>query len=285
MAPVAVALLHPQRVQRVVAGVAQPVRGARRDEYVEHTGRELGGDVQLPAQFAHVGDTAGAHPCVAEVDLTRPAEREGLVGKAVGRRRAGQRLQQVARVGAHHTEHRVRRGDVGGHHPRLGGKVILEVAEVAHLRGRCGHDQVAIGRQPSDGEIGLDAAALVEPLGVDDLADGHGHIVRADPVQHCLGIGAFQLELAERRLLEHADCVAHRMMLCRRVGEPVLLAVGVLVLGLHTLGGEPVGAFPARHLTEARAARRQPIVQRRATNPARRRRLEERPVHRVEQTQ
>ena len=61
VAPGAVALLHPERVHRVVAGVAETEIRAGVDNFLVDGGRELRGDVELPAQLADVGDPRGPH--------------------------------------------------------------------------------------------------------------------------------------------------------------------------------------------------------------------------------
>ena len=85
VAPMPVALLHAQRVERVVAGEAQARSLAAFAEHVEDARSELGRNVDLPAELADVGDAAGANPGIAEIDLLRCAERERFVGE-VGRR-------------------------------------------------------------------------------------------------------------------------------------------------------------------------------------------------------
>lgn len=47
-------------------------------------------------------------------------------------------------------------------------------------------------------KIRFDAAALVEPLGIDDLADRHGDIGGADLIQDPLSITTFDEELRKR---------------------------------------------------------------------------------------
>ncbi len=79
VAPVAVALLGAAGVHGVVAGVGQPELPAGLDDPVEDVGRELGRDVELPAQLADIGDPAGADPGVADLQLAR--------GARTGRRR------------------------------------------------------------------------------------------------------------------------------------------------------------------------------------------------------
>ena len=52
---------------------------ARLDEPVVDVHRLLGGDVQLVAELAEVGDADAQHAREADVDLARGAERERLV--------------------------------------------------------------------------------------------------------------------------------------------------------------------------------------------------------------
>src|SRR5262245_24510177 len=74
-------------------------------------------------------------------------------------------------------------------------------------------------------------------------------------------------------------------MLTRRMLEPVLAPVGVLVTRLGRPRREPVRTLPAGGFAETRAARLEPFVQARDPYPPRCLRLPERPMHRVEQTE
>src|SRR6185436_17274465 len=58
--PCAIGLLDTERLDGVVPGVPEPQIGTRLLERVVHTGRELHGHVELPAELAHVGDTRSA---------------------------------------------------------------------------------------------------------------------------------------------------------------------------------------------------------------------------------
>ena len=90
------------------------------DDPVEDVGRELGRDVELPAQLADIGDPAGAHAGVADLELARGAEREGGVGQIL----AGELLQQRARARPHQAEHRQAGGDVDHGAAGLGRDVL-----------------------------------------------------------------------------------------------------------------------------------------------------------------
>ncbi len=134
-------------------------------------------------------------------------------------------------------------------------------------------------------QVGLDGATIVEPLRVDDPPDRDGHVVGAHLVEHPLRVRSLHEELAERRQVEQTDALTDRLMLLPRVGEPVLSAVAVVVLGLDAVRGIPVGPLPAGHDAEAGTSLGQPVVQDRAPSAAGRLGLAVRPVHRVEQSQ
>ena len=68
------------------------------------------------------------------------------------------------------------------------------------------------GASLRDGEIGLDAAALVEPLGIDDAPAGHADVVGADRLQDALGIAALDRNLANDVMSNSAT--ASRTALC-----------------------------------------------------------------------
>ena len=74
--------------------------------------------------------------------------------------------------------------DVGQHAMRVGRNVPLQPVEVSHFGGCGGDHQIVVFGQPDNGEIRLDAAPGVQPLGVDDAARTHVHVVGADVVQH-----------------------------------------------------------------------------------------------------
>ena len=57
----AVALLQPQRFDRVVAAAGDAELVARGHQVLVHADRELGGNVELPTEFADVGDAGRAN--------------------------------------------------------------------------------------------------------------------------------------------------------------------------------------------------------------------------------
>src|SRR5215469_2132542 len=95
-----------------------------------------------------------------------------------------------------------------------------------------GDDEITIVTQPRDGQIGLDATALIEKLRVEHTADRHATINRRDAVECGLGVAALHQELRERALFEQPYALAHGAMLLGVVLEPVLSAPAVLVFRL-----------------------------------------------------
>ena len=267
----------------MIARVLETESRARLGETLEDIEHLLGRDVELPPELAHVGDAARAYARVADLDLARPTEGMGFV-RQIG---AGHRGQQRAALRTHHAEHGDARGDIG--RGAVQRRVIVQVAgqpsEIAGLADRRSDDEVARLGEPRDGEVGLDAAAIVEPLRVDDAAHRHIHLAGREAVEHRTGVPALDEVLGEAGLVEERDIVAHRAALGARVLEPVLAAVGVFVLRLDAGWREPVRALPARGLAHAGARGDQAVVQRRAARAARRPVLVVRPVHRVEQPQ
>ena len=265
----------------MVAGVDEVERLAGRQDLVVDAGRKLRGDVELPAEFTDVGDARCPHQAVAQFDLAAGRERERLVGQV--RRRQG--LQKGARVRPHQGDHAHRRGHVRGDAVRVRRNVRLEPVEVPHFACGGGDDQEAVFGQARHREIRLDAAALVQPLCVDDAAGLHIDLVGADPAEHPGRVPALQAELRERRLVEQPHVLAHGPMLGGRVVEPVLAPVAVLVARGHALRRVPVRPLPAREFPVAGAGRRQAVVQRRPAHAPRRLELAIRVVHGVEKTQ
>ena len=143
------------------------------------------------------------------------------------------------------------------------------------LQRRAGHDQQERGlREARDRQVALDAAALVQHLGVDDAAR------RARRRRWRRSAAAPPPRRGPRRgSCRRRSCRRAR----RRCGPPCARRAGCRTSsaasrhsGSRAPGPsrrEPVGALPARHLAEHGAARLEVLVQRRAADAARRRRL------------
>ena len=89
-------------------------------------------------------------------------------------------------------------------------------------------DHETIPGETGDGEIGLDAAALVQPLGVDDPAWSDVDVIGRDAVEHRHGVAALEHEFGEGGLIEQADRILDGFSLARGIGEPVLAAIGIV---------------------------------------------------------
>ena len=79
--------------------------------------------------------------------------------------------------------------------------------------GRAGDDQEALLRQAGDGEVALDAAALVEALGVDHRANRLVDLVGAHVVQELERSRTAHLDLVEGGLVEQTGVLACHQVL------------------------------------------------------------------------
>jgi hypothetical protein len=84
MAEMAEGLFDPAGIQRVQPAELQPVIAARPRQRFEDMRRLIGGDVELPAQLADIGDAVRAGEAHADLDLARGAEGMRRVGEIVG---------------------------------------------------------------------------------------------------------------------------------------------------------------------------------------------------------
>src|SRR5262245_66480823 len=115
-----------------------------------------------------------------------------------------------------------------------------EPGEVAGLRLGAGDDQVTVLGKTGDGEVRLDAAALVQPLGIDDPAGSDIDVIGRDAVQHRQRIASLENEFGEGGLVEQADRVPYRFGFDCSIGEPVLPPIGIAIFRLDTGWSEPV---------------------------------------------
>ena len=167
--------------------------------------------------------------------------------------------------------------------------IVVEVAadpiEIALLRYRGRDHEVFVLGEAGYRQVGLDAAARIEELGVDHLADRHRHVGDADVLQLGFRVAALNDGLAERRQVEQADGLAHRLVFLADMSEPVLPAIGVFVGRRDALRRIPVGALPAAGLAETGIVLRQAAVQRGLARRPRGLDLQMRPMHGIEQTE
>ncbi len=164
-------------------------------------------------------------------------------------------------------------------------RVAPEPCHVAGLRHGAGDHQEFVFGKPCHGEIGLDAAALIEPLGVNDAARLDVDIVGADAVQHLAGIAALDGKFGEARLIEEGAIGHQPFGLVVGARKPVLAAIAVFVFRFDAAAGIPVGPFPAIDFAEYGAELLGLLVDGRAAHAARCLSLAIGPVHGIEKAQ
>src|SRR4051812_16179925 len=104
----------------------------------------------------------------------------------------------------------------------------MQPVPVAQLRRGGGYHQVTVPVEASDSEIRFDAAALIQPLGINDAAGWHGYVIGADPIKLSFGIDPLDEEFSERALIEERHPLARRPVLASAVLEPVLPGIRIL---------------------------------------------------------
>ena len=181
------------------AGELQSEFGACFENALEHMEGELGRYVKLPAELADISNARGSDPCIADLDLLRCAEGPCRI-RQVGIR---QFLNECPAFRAHQREHRQAGSYIGRDRMRTIGRVAPEPCEVTRLRGTAGHHHELAFGKPRHGEVGLDAASLIAPLGIDDTAGIDVDIIGGNLVQHLRRILALDQKLREARLVEH----------------------------------------------------------------------------------
>ena len=186
-----------------------PYRCAGSPQLLVQVQRVLDRDVQLVAELAEVGDAQREHRRVPEVQL--PRAHVGKVG--IGERRIGELREHVARARPAQIEHGPRGRLVVDRDAAVVRQVALQRRAVAHAQ-RAARDEVEpVGREPRDRDVGLDAAALVAQLRVDDGAGRPIQIVRREVLQQRERAGTAHLVLGERAHVDQGDTLAHRAVL------------------------------------------------------------------------
>ena len=243
----------------------RPWSSAHRHDPVERVPGLVGRCVQLPAELADVRDPRRTARRATDLDVANRAEGKRVAGEIL----SGDRAHDVPALRPHDPEHRPLCGDVDHDRVRIGVDVALEPGEIAPRHPGAAHHQEFVLGEPRHRELRLDAAALVQPVGVHEPAGLDVDIVAADALQRPTGVAALDDVLGKARLVEQGDALARRAMLGRRVLEPVLAMEAVLVARLDALRGEPVRPLPARRLAETGAALGEPLVHRRVPHVAR----------------
>jgi hypothetical protein len=93
---------------------------------------------------------------------------------------------------------------------RVIGNVPLEPSHVAPLRGRNGDDHERGFGQAGNGDVRLDPAARIEPLGIDELAHGHVDLVGGQAVEDCQRVAPFDMVFDEAAIVDSTTSLAVR---------------------------------------------------------------------------
>ena len=204
---------------------------------------------------------------MADRDLARGEVREGVVRDVV--RRDGR--EDVARPRAPHPDAGPGRRDVADLDRAVVGQVLPDPAEIVVADGRPRHDQEPVRGQPGDREVGLDAATVVQHLGVDDPPDRRRRRrSRTGRWRNAQAPGPLDLDLGERALVEQPGGPARRERLGPDRRRPVLAGPAARSERLERrvlVRREPVRALPAGLLAE-HARRAPPAARTPATGAA-----------------
>ncbi len=250
MAPGAVTLLQAEAVEGAAPGGDHPVLPARLPERVPQPQPHIGGGVQLPAEFADVTEAHRGDRDMAEVGVPGLEVAEGLVGEVV----AGERLDQVAGERTPDADAAGAGRDVADLDPLVRG-VPQQPVEVGSA---VGADLEAVRGEPGHGEVGADAAGLVQEQGVRDRARLLGEVVAGHPLEEGKGAGPGDLQPAQRGHVVQGDLFAGGPGLGGGDRRPVARRPGVTLgepepLRERGVGLVPVRALPATALQEVRA--------------------------------
>ena len=245
-----IALLHAQRVQRMVARVGHPQRLARSPQRVVDGAEILDRHMELPAEFA--GEPHPQRPHVRHAghrDDLRPQPSEVLVAQ-IGVGEAGKQSPGLGPGDVQHPElHRP------GHQLSVGaaGPVRLEELPILALAGSGRHQVEMVGGQPGDGQLALDASLRRQQVRQAD-ASHRGHGVGGQAVEHRRRVGSDQVELGEGGGVEDPDPLPHGPALLGHYVEPAGVAERDHVVARQPgRGREPLGPLPAVDLGEHRA--------------------------------
>ena len=135
----------------------------------------------------------------------------------------------------------------------------LEIADNLRAAG----DQVEFVRgEAHQGQIALEAAALVQHPRINRLPRRRIDVVAAEALQNVGGIRSFENEFPEAGKVKNRDVLARRAMFGRMAREPLLPAERIFHHRSYAVSRKPVRSFPAILGAEAGALRDQAIVQR-----------------------
>src|SRR4029077_15915512 len=123
---------------------------------------ELARQVQLVTELADVADAMSSHVRHTDLDCALGCERERRIRDVIG----GKGLQEGPSPRPHHSKTRLAARHVDCRTSRLLGHATLEPSDIAAKRGGTRYDEKRRLRKARHRDIGLDAAAIIEPLRV-----------------------------------------------------------------------------------------------------------------------
>ena len=167
--------------------------------------------------------------------------------------------EQLAGAGPLHVELGELGGDVGDDRGAVAGRAA-EPGQGVAVRGVGGDDEEVVVGELGHGQVGLDAAVLVEPLRVGDgpgapstaPAETRSSTAPASAPRHP--------ELRHEAHVHQADALTDRSVLGLPLLEPRRPPPRRLGARRDARPGEPVGALPAGHLAQVAALLDQPVV-------------------------
>ncbi len=244
-APQPVALLQPQRVEGPCPAGHQPMRPACLPQQIPKAQPVFDGRVNLPAQFAGIGDAQRQRRHTLDVQRTHAVEGEGGVRYVL----LAQLLQDIACPRPPEAERRVLAAHVANVHGAAGGRMLANPGQVVRPHAAAGQNPEAVVLQAADGQVGHDAAAAVAERGVDHRTDRAVDAVGGDRLQEAQRPWPADLDLGKGAQVEQPAAGARRQMFGALDARPVTgrpaLPMRNLVVKLFQQAG--VGFIPLRH--------------------------------------
>jgi hypothetical protein len=257
-------LLEAKAVDGAITHVGDAIGHSGAPESFVEIERVLDRNVQLVAQLAEIRHPQRQDGGKGEIELARA--HVGEVG--VAERRVGQPREHVARARPAEVEHGLRGGEVVDRDSAAGGDVALDRRAIAHAQCTSGDEVEAVFREPGDRDIGLDAAAFVAKLRVDDGANRPIEIVASEALQQRECVGAAHFEFGERAHVDDGGTLAHGAVLVADRLERRPASERWHVDRPRSGLAEPVGPLPAELVAVDGAEFEQRRVQRTAPRAA-----------------
>ena len=142
--------------------------------------------MQLPTEFADIGEAHRDRLAAGRPDLADMPERERRVAEIVRR----YPRQQLSRARPHDGERRALLRDVVEPDVEAAGNVIADPRGVMGAKPRSGDESEAIRGEPRDGQVAFDAAARVQQLRIGQPPRRLCDVARAEKVQRAISASA-----------------------------------------------------------------------------------------------